>query len=141
MLVECASKGGNLILNVGPDARGIIPGKSVDILTEVGKWMDKNGESIYGCTMSGLPKPEWGRITRCGKTFYLHIMDCNTDTLVVENFKYKVKAVTRLDDDSLISTADPWNRESYEGEDLLFIHVPPFNTFDEIDTVIKIETE
>jgi alpha-L-fucosidase len=141
MLVECASKGGNLILNVGPDARGVIPEKSVNILTEVGKWMDKNGESVYGCTMSGLDKPEWGRITRCGKTFYLHIMDCNTDTLVVENFKYKVKAVTRLDDGSLISTADPWNRDSYEGEDLLFIHVPPFNTFDEIDTVIKIETE
>ena len=141
MLVECASKGGNLILNVGPDARGVIPAKSVDILTKVGKWMDKNGESVYGCTMSGLDKPEWGRITRRGKTFYLHIMDCNTDTLVVENFKYKVKAVTRLDDGSLISTADPWNRESYEGEDLLFIHVPPFNTFDEIDTVIKIETE
>jgi alpha-L-fucosidase len=103
--------------------------------------MDKNGESVYGCTMSGLDKPEWGRITRRDKTFYLHIMDCNTDTLVVENFKYKVKAVTRLDDGSLISTADPWNRDSYEGEDLLFIHVPPFNTFDEIDTVIKIETE
>jgi len=140
MLVECASKGGNLILNVGPDARGVIPEKSVKILTEVGKWMDKNGESIYGCTMSGLDKPEWGRITRNGKTFYLHIMDCNTDTIVVENFKYKVKAVTRLDDGSLISTADPWNRDSYEGKDLLFIHVPPFNTFDDIDTVIKIET-
>ena len=141
MLVECASKGGNLILNVGPDARGIIPAKSVEILTEVGKWMDKNGESVYGCTMSGLPKPEWGRITRNGNTFYLHITDCNTDTLVVENFKYKVKAATRLSDGSLISTADPWNRDSYEGEDLLFIHVPPFNTFDEIDTVIKVEIE
>ena len=141
MLVECASKGGNLILNVGPDARGVIPQKSVNILTDVGKWMEKNGESIYGCTISGLAKPEWGRITRNGKYFYLHIMDCNTDTIVVENFKHKVKAVTRLDDGSLISTADPWNRDSYEGEDLLFIHVPPFNTFDEIDTVIKVEIE
>ena len=46
-LVECVSKGGNLILNVGPDVKGNIPEESMKILQEIGKWMKKNGESIY----------------------------------------------------------------------------------------------
>ena len=45
-LVECVSKGGNLLLNVGPDARGNIPEESIERLAEIGKWMKKNGESI-----------------------------------------------------------------------------------------------
>ncbi|MEI8597525.1 alpha-L-fucosidase [Vibrio sp. M60_M31a] len=63
-LVECVSKNGNLILNVGPDAKGRIPKKSVAILEEVGEWLADNGESIYGCGYAELPKPEWGRFTR-----------------------------------------------------------------------------
>ena len=53
MLVECVSKGGNLLLNVGPDAKGRIPKESVKILEEVGEWMDENSKSIYG-----FPSPE-----------------------------------------------------------------------------------
>ena len=48
-LVECVSKGGNLLLNVGPDAKGQIPKESLDILAEIGEWMKQNGDSIYGC--------------------------------------------------------------------------------------------
>ena len=73
-LVECASKGGNMILNVGPDARGNIPEESVQILTEVGKWMKKNGESIYGCGISKLEKPDWGRYPRKVTSFMLMFM-------------------------------------------------------------------
>ena len=59
-LVECVSKDGNMIMNVGPDARGNIPPQSVAILQEIGRWMDLNGESVYGCGICSLPKPEWG---------------------------------------------------------------------------------
>ena len=48
-LVECVSKGGNMLLNVGPDARGNIPEESLQILAKIGKWMNKNSASIYGC--------------------------------------------------------------------------------------------
>ena len=57
MLVECVSKGGNLLLNVGPDAKGRIPKESVKILEEVGEWMDENSKSIYGC---GYLRPRYG---------------------------------------------------------------------------------
>ena len=52
-LVECVSKGGNMILNVGPDAQGRIPDESLAILGEIGRWMDRNGQSVYGCGPAG----------------------------------------------------------------------------------------
>lgn len=65
-LVNCVSKNGNLLLNVGPDARGNIPEESINILNEVGQWLAKNGESIYGCGSSNLLKPDWVVILKKG---------------------------------------------------------------------------
>ena len=65
-LVECVSKNGNMLLNVGPDARGRIPDESVAILKQIGKWMSKNSDSIYGCGSAGMLKPEWGWYTAKG---------------------------------------------------------------------------
>ncbi|MDE7015487.1 MAG: alpha-L-fucosidase, partial [Kineothrix sp.] len=72
-LVECVSKGGNLLLNVGPDAYGNFPPESTAILKEIGKWMDKNYESIYGCGIADVPKPDYGRVTKIGNTYYFHM--------------------------------------------------------------------
>jgi alpha-L-fucosidase len=47
-IAEIASKGGNYLLNIGPDGKGIIPGESVNILKGIGAWMRINGEAIYG---------------------------------------------------------------------------------------------
>jgi len=47
-IVEIASKGGNYLLNVGPDGNGTIPAGSVKVLKEIGAWMKINGEAIYG---------------------------------------------------------------------------------------------
>lgn len=66
-LVECVSKNGNLLLNIGPDSKGNVPEESVEILEQIGKWMDKNRDSIYNCGGSELEKPEYGRITQNGK--------------------------------------------------------------------------
>ena len=74
-LVECVSKNGNLLLNVGPDARGNIPEESLEILRGIGRWMKKNGASIYGCGGSRLPKPDYGRITQKGNKLYFHVME------------------------------------------------------------------
>lgn len=75
-LVECVSKGGNMILNVGPDAKGKFPKESSAILAEIGRWMDKNHDSIYGCVPAeNIPKPDYGRITRNGNKYYVHIYE------------------------------------------------------------------
>jgi alpha-L-fucosidase len=74
-LVDCASKGGNYLLNVGPTAEGIIPPESVERLAKVGAWMKHNGDSIYGTTASPFKSLPWGRCTRKGSRLYLHVFN------------------------------------------------------------------
>lgn len=74
LLVNCASKGVNYLLNVGPTDEGVIPQPSVDLLKQVGAWVDRNGEAIYGTEASPfLVDPAWGRVTCKGNTLYLLI--------------------------------------------------------------------
>ncbi len=48
MLVDVVAKGGNLLLNVGPDADGNLPTEALKRMEEIGRWLDKNGYAIYG---------------------------------------------------------------------------------------------
>ena len=74
-LADIAGKGGNFLLNVGPDATGVIPAESAHILREAGAWVRANGEAIYGTTYAPLPAPAWGRLTRKGDTLYAIVLD------------------------------------------------------------------
>ena len=75
-LVEIVSKGGNYLLNVGPTAEGVIPEPSVRILREVGAWLRRNGESIYGAKASPIDtRPdEPYRFTAKPGRLYVHIL-------------------------------------------------------------------
>ncbi len=80
MLCDIASKGGNFLLNVGPQPDGRIPAESIDRLARIGAWMETNGESIYGTTASPFASLPWGRCTQKrlpqGNTrLYLHVFD------------------------------------------------------------------
>jgi len=78
-LVDIASKGGNYLLNVGPTSEGFIPAPSVERLHEIGLWMKKNGEAIYGTTASPFKRLPWGRCTQRslpdGTILYLHVFN------------------------------------------------------------------
>ncbi len=141
-LVECVSKGGNMILNVGPDARGNIPRQSVDILEKIGAWMKKNGESIYGCGVCELPKPEWGRYTKKGNVIYAHVYEEPLGALPLYGIApERLDKVYYVENGSEMKRGEAWNTVLYSdvafvsfGENPVFTYPLP----DRMDTVLKI---
>ncbi len=77
MLVNTICRGGNLLLNVGPDPQGRIPQEVRDVLKGLGEWLKENGEAVYG-TRGGLCEPVEGvyGTTYKDNIMYLHILDC-----------------------------------------------------------------
>jgi alpha-L-fucosidase len=73
LLTTIASKGGNLLLNIGPMANGTIPDLSQKYFLETGKWLQKNGESIYGTTYSLIKPQPWGVTTSKPGKIYVHV--------------------------------------------------------------------
>lgn len=141
-LVECVSKGGNMIVNVGPDAKGNIPKESLKILEEIGEWMRQNGDSIYGCGKAKLPKPEWGRYTQKGDVIYAHVYETPLGALPLTGVAPEsLDKVYYLADGSEMKRGEAWNTALYTdvsfvtfGEDPVFTYPLP----DSRDTVLKI---
>lgn len=73
-LIDSVSKGGNLLLNVGPTGRGEFDAKALDRLNDISVWMRRHGRSIYGCGASTFTPPPDARYTQNGKRLYLHLM-------------------------------------------------------------------
>lgn len=87
-LVDCVSKGGNYLLNVGPDARGNFPAPARRILRELGEWMRLNGKSIYGCGAASRRISAFGcRTTAKENKVYLHILHRPVGPLAVSGLQ------------------------------------------------------
>ncbi|HAZ65906.1 MAG TPA: hypothetical protein DCY41_04015 [Opitutae bacterium] len=101
-LADCASKGGNYLLNVGPTGEGEIPAESLVRLAEIGKWMNVNGESIKQTQGGPFTKPfNWGRITQRGNDLYLIIFERPTNGRIVLPLDNKPVAARFLDHSAL----------------------------------------
>lgn len=80
MLAEVVSKGGNLLLNVGPRPDGTIQEEFTTRLAAMGRWMQVNGEAIYGTTASPFERmPFFGRATVKNNRLYLHLFEWPAD--------------------------------------------------------------
>ena len=122
-LIECVSKGGNLLLNVGPDAKGRIPKESLEGLKEIGEWMDRNSPSIYGCGYAGLPRPEFGRVTRNGNKLYFHIIEPTIGPAPLLGVPLEtVEKVRALEDGSEVYIIDDFRTQHYK--DVTFVYAP-----------------
>ena len=136
-LVECVSKNGNMLLNVGPDARGEIPAECVEILGGVGVWINKNSASIYGCGQSEFSKPDWGRYTQKGKLLYAHIYERGIGPVNLRGLAGKIKKARLLLDGSEIKLEQPWMVHEYVED--AFIDFPSSRLPDEWGTVVELE--
>ena len=82
LLVRTAGKSANLLLNIGPHPDGTLPDMALQRLGEIGEWMDKYGESIYGTKSGGYANKKQTVITtRKGKKLYIHILSPKIDEL------------------------------------------------------------
>jgi alpha-L-fucosidase len=131
-LTDIVSKGGNYLLNIGPDATGAIPQASVNILTTMGKWLDINGEAIYETTHSPfyVDNIDW-RCTQKPNTLYFHIIQWS-DKVVIEGLRSKVLEATFLETGEKVEFVQEENK---------LIFSLPANPIDEYNSVIKVKVE
>lgn len=75
LLVKINSRGGNYLLNIGPDGDGRIPEESVKVLDEVGKYVRENSEAIYATERTPIYpyELEWAEFTSRKNRLYIHI--------------------------------------------------------------------
>lgn len=98
-LVKTAGQGANLLLNIGPQPNGELPAAALDRLAGMGRWLEANGETIYGTTGSRLPKAEWGTSTHRGDTTYIHVTDPGVSSITVP-WNKKIKKLSAYADKS-----------------------------------------
>ncbi|MFN5495227.1 MAG: alpha-L-fucosidase [bacterium] len=100
LLSDIVSKGGNLLLNIGPDANGRVPEAAERALRGVGEWMKVNGEAIYGTTASPFQRLPWGRATQKAGVLYLHVHEWPRDGRLVVPMQGEVRAARMLGSDA-----------------------------------------
>jgi alpha-L-fucosidase len=114
---------------------------SQQILKEVGAWMQKNSESIYGCGNSELLKPEWGYFTQKGRTVFAHWTNPKIGYINIKGYADKVETVSLLASGEEATTATRWWGNEDVGNFFINIKEPVYHTFqlpDETNTVFKI---
>ncbi len=95
-LISCARDGGNYLLNIGPRPDGSIPGESVRILSAVGQWMDKNGQSIYTTDRCQPRHSDYASFTRKGNRLYAHVYFWPGSTVAIAGLRTRAKSATLL---------------------------------------------
>jgi alpha-L-fucosidase len=106
LLIESVSKGGNLLLNVGPTARGTFDYRAQERLVAMGDWMKLNNRSVYNCTEApeGLTAPDNTLLTYnpATKRLYVHLLAYPMGSMTLVNMADKIEYIQFLHDASEI---------------------------------------
>ena len=106
-LIDCVSKGGNLLLNVGPTGRGEFDARALACLEGIGAWMQRHSRSIYGCTAAPeeFKAPEDCRLTwnPATRRLYVHVLAWPYKHLHIEGLRQRVTYAQLLNDASEIT--------------------------------------
>lgn len=133
MLINTVCIGGNLIMNVGPTARGYLDYRAENALRVYADWMKYNSRSIYGCTMAEpeFKAPRGCRLTQSedGKRLYVHLMEYPYAFLEMPGMAGKVEYAQFLHDASEIlfteGSPEHFSIGKTESSDLLVLNIPP----------------
>jgi alpha-L-fucosidase len=98
-LISCARDGGNYLLNIGPRADGSIPERSTEVLDSVGRWLERNGTSIYGTEPCQPRRSNYASFTRKGNRLYMHVHFWPGESLGLAGLQAEVKSVRLLASD------------------------------------------
>ena len=93
-LVSTSGKGANLLLNIGPQPNGELPAEALVRLKQMGEWLRKYGDSVYGTTAGDIAAQEWGVTTRKGNRLFVHIFNLKGKELQLPLSCKVVKAYT-----------------------------------------------
>lgn len=131
ILIQCVTGDGNLLLDVGPMPNGEIEPRQVSVLKEIGAWLGKYGESIYGTRGGPFRNGGWGGSTFRGATVYLHVQKWDNDRITLPPLKSRI----------LSSSVLTGGKATFEqNEDGMVVHLP-VEQHDSIDTIIKLDLE
>lgn len=130
-LVKAAGMNANFLLNVGPKPDGTIQEEFATRLKEIGGWLTKNGDSVYGTRGGPITPRPWGVTTQKGKTVYAHVLDWPDPLLVIPSFGKSVKSA------KILAGSAPVPVKPVDGGWLLTL---PAAGRDAMDTVVALET-
>jgi alpha-L-fucosidase len=134
-LINIVSSGGNYLLNIGPKADGTIIPFERQVLVGVGKWLNENGEAIYGTNVSSIAKQDWGRITTKNNKLYLHVLNFpENNKLSIDGLTSNIKKAYPLSDNDIAL-------KSSISENGLVIYLSDEINKDKYVTVIVLEYE
>ena len=127
--MRAAGNDANFLLNIGPKPDGRIQPEFVERLEAIGRWLDRNGETIYG-TRGGPAKPRlWGAMTRKGNRIYVHVLAWDDEWLALPDVG-KIKRAT------LFATQTPIETRVMNGGMVLWI---PAAMRDPVDSIVVLE--
>ncbi len=129
-LVKAAGYNSNFLLNVGPMPNGKIQPEFVSTLKEVGAWIEKYGETVYGTRGGPVTPRSWGVTTQKGNKIYVHLLDPEDNNLLLPDFGKKVKGITVFSTGAKLK----FKQDSFGTAVAL-----PADILDETDTVLVIE--
>jgi alpha-L-fucosidase len=130
-MAKAAGNNANFLLNIGPKPDGTIQDEFRTRLQEMGTWLGKNGDSIYGTRGGPITPRPWGVTTQKANKTYVHVLDWQDELLVLPGLPKPVKKST------LLGNGRPVRLQIVDGG--LLLHLPKADR-DPIDTVVVLES-
>jgi len=130
-MIKAAGYGANFLLNTGPMPNGKIQPENVETLLEMGKWLDKYGETIYSTRKGPIRPQDWGATTLAQDgTVYIHLLDMKDENLLIPTLPGKIKSMVYLDGGEKVK----FNETEYG----VLLNIPKEKK-DDIDTILVLK--